>query len=131
MGAGGYHRRPRRSAPPPGDPSSDMLATSMAEKDGWLSRHLKQDGSLVATMLAFGLSSLVILAAATVHLDLENDSLFALAVVGIPIAGLPGPIALILRLVRGGRGKAARCEVCGARPAAEVRYLQVTGVVVI
>jgi hypothetical protein len=103
----------------------------MPGKDGWLSQHLRQDGTLVATMIAFGLSSLVIIAAATVHVDLENDSMFALAVVGVPIAGLPGPIALIVRLVRGGRGKPARCEVCGARPAAEVRYLQVTGVVVI
>src|SRR5690349_1221810 len=103
----------------------------MRRSDDWLTRYLHQDASLIGTVLAFGLSMLVVVIAAMQHFDLESDSLFALAVVAIPFAFLPGPVVLLVRLVRGGRGKATRCEVCGARPAAEVRYLQVIGAVVL
>jgi hypothetical protein len=103
----------------------------MDRPEGWLSRHFKQDASLIGTMLAFGMSTLAIFVVATQHLNLENDGAFALAVVGLPIAFLPGPIVLIARLVRGAPGHATRCEACGARPAAEVRYLQVTGAVIL
>lgn len=104
----------------------------MAAPEGWITRYLQQDASLIGTLLAFGLSSAVILIAATVPFDLSHDSLFALAVVMGPILFLPGPVVLIARLFRrGDRSRAVRCEACGAQPAAEVRCLQVTGVVVL
>lgn len=105
-------------------------SASMFTSPGWLARHLRQDANLMGTMLAFGMSSLVILIAANVRLDLENDSIFALAVVMAPIAGLPGPVVLLARLLRRAP-RHARCSSCRAAPAAEVRYLQVTGIVVI
>lgn len=58
----------------------------MFARPGWLARHLEQNANLMGTLLAFGMSSLVILIAAYVRVDLENDSMFALAVVMAPIA---------------------------------------------
>lgn len=84
----------------------------------------------MGTMLAFGLSSLVLLVALTTHIDLENEAMFALAVVMSPTLALPGIVVFIVRLVRRSRRR-GRCEECRAAGAIEVRYLQVTGIVVL
>jgi hypothetical protein len=107
-----------------------MLSVIMSRGPNFITRHFRQDASLVGTMLAFGLSTLVVVVAVTIPMDLSTDSLFALAVVMGPTLALPGLIVFAVRLVRRGSHR-GRCDECRAAGAVEVRYLQVTGLLVL
>lgn len=102
----------------------------MSRGPSFITRYFRQDASLIGTMLAFGLSTLVIVIAATVPMDLSKDALFALAVVMGPAVALPGLVVFLARLVRR-RSHRGRCDECRAPGALEVRYLQVTGLLVL
>lgn len=102
----------------------------MTRGPNFITRHFRQDASLVGTMLAFGLSTLVVVIAVAMPMDLSSDALFALAVVMGPTLALPGLIVFVARLVRR-RSHRGRCDECRAPGAAEVRYLQVTGLLVL
>ena len=106
-----------------------------SDGDSWLRRHLHQDGTLMGTLIAFGVASLFVLAAVIFaldpELDVENDHLFAYAVVFGAAMGLPGVVVFLARLFRRETNPSTKCGTCSTVPATEVRYLQCSAVVVV